>query len=219
MTNPLRKPPNGGTLLDTVENGDRRRIGRRVRSSKGTADQRGNSEKRKRIRRNQNDAHALRPRFAQEVHRLPVGSGDILEDVALFDVIQELPRRQRPAPEPVGGVTNHHVDQAIRMRIRERIEDDIADDAVDDGDGADAEAERDDRHRRESRRAAQGPQGVLGVPPTVVQPADRARVTLFFLRLLDAPELAPGREARRVRRQAAAAKVFLEDREVGLDLA
>ena len=202
-----------------VEDRDRRGVGRRVRRAKGAADQRGNSEKRKGIRRDQNDAHALRPCVAHEVHRLPVGAGDVLEDVALLHVVEELARRQRTAKETIRCVANHHVDQAIRMRVGKRVEDDIADDAVDDGGGADAEPERDDGHRREPWRAAERSQRVADVPPGIGQPAEPAGVTLHFLGLLDAAEFAPGREARRLGRQAAAAKVVFEDREMRLNLA
>lgn len=105
------------------------------------------------------------------------------------------------------------------MRVGKRVEDDIADDAVDDGGGADAESEGRDRHGREAGRAAERPHRVVDVPPGIRQPAKRPCVTLRVLRLLDAAEFAPGREARGLRRQPAPAIVLFEDGEMGIDLA
>ena len=103
------------------------------------------------------------------------------------------------------------------MRVRKRVEQDVPDDAVDDGDGADAERQRDDGDRREARRPAQHARRVAHVPARVVEPEERARVTLHRLGLIDPAELAPRRQARLFGAHAARAIVVFEQAQVRVD--
>ena len=88
-----RSPPNLVTHVRWLRTATGGASGAASAAPKGAAEQRGHAEKRKGIRRHQDDADALRARLAHEVHRLPVGAGDVLEHVALFQVVEEL----RPA--------------------------------------------------------------------------------------------------------------------------
>ena len=113
-----------------------------------------------------------------------------------------------------------HLHEAIGVAIRQRPQQDGADDAEDGGVGADAERERDhgdggearrppQRAQRRARRSRRRSSSQMNVR------ASRCR----SLRVRDAAERAPRREARLVRGHAAAPILVLEQGEVRVDLA
>ncbi len=85
--------------------------------------------------------------------------------------------------------------KAIRTGIRQRAEQHGMDDAEDGGVGADAERERADDDSGEPRRAHERARRESGVLPEVVEPPERPRIAMKFLRLRNAAERTSGRQA------------------------
>ncbi len=123
-----------------------------------------------------------------------------------------------PAPRSGPGVTRRqvfeHAHEPIGIGIRQWAKADGMQRAEDRRGRADAKRERDRRGRGEFGTAREAARTVREVLPEIGDPAERPRIALMLLRLLDAAEGAPGRESRFLRRQALEPKTLFEQREV-----
>ena len=85
--------------------------------------------------------------------------------------------------------------------------------------GADAQREGEQRHDREARRSQQCPGCMAHVTLPIVQPPERARVTMVFLGGIDAAEGTPRSEPGVCVGQAALPELVFEERQVRVHLA
>ena len=154
-----------------TQHGDRRRTRERVRAAEGPAEQRLDAQELEDVGRRPGDAHRLGPFRLAQHHALGGRSDDGVERAALLLEVHELVGKQLPAVEPFRAVhvAHHHVHHPARARIGEGIEQDVVEHAVHHRDRADAEAERQHRHRREATVARKLAQAIANVLPQRVQ--------------------------------------------------
>jgi len=108
----------------------------------------------------------------------------------------------------------HDADEPVGVRERQRPQHHRVHDGKDRRVRADAQRERQHRRDGESWCPPQHAARILDILARVAQPAKRSRLALILLGLLDAAECAPRGQSRLFRRQPAAPKLVLEDRQV-----
>ena len=150
-----------------------RRTRRRIGRAEHPPDLRRHAEEREAVGGHPRNRQALRAGFAHPMHGVAARPDHVLERLRLLQVVEELRRREiGAAMDAIRRILQEDIHHAIGSRVRKGIEDDVAEDAVDDRDGADAEGQREDGHRREPGRPAEGSRCVHEIAPRVLQPAE-----------------------------------------------
>ena len=132
----------------------------------------------------------------------------------------QIDQPRRPAIDARGGRRRtEHSHQAIGLRIRQWPQEHTIDDAEDCGGRTDAERQSQESDRRESGSAREHPGGMPQIALQVVEPRERAGLTVQILHLSHAAERTARGEPRLVRGQTPASMLVFEQRKMSGDLA
>jgi len=191
---------------------DDRASPRQIGRLEGSTDRRRHTEDREQLDARGNREHDLRvARAGQDLlARRPRGGRELVEAGTVPPPRVEVVERR----EDLGEAAVFHVavpdgDEPVDVGVRQRLDQHGLDDAEDRGRRADAERERDDRHRRDAGRPAPGPESETHVAADVAQPRNGVGIARSIFRGREVAE-APARREHRFVGGHAAARVLVD---------